>query len=53
MENQLTKNWYMPLVKGVIMILLAILIFIAPEGALLAWAFYIGIGLLIAGIVII
>ena len=53
MENQLTKNWYMLLIKGLIMILLAILIFMAPAGALLAWALYIGIGLLVTGIVIV
>jgi uncharacterized membrane protein HdeD (DUF308 family) len=53
MANQISKLWYMPLLKGIIMILLAILIFMSPGGALLAWVFYIGIGLLLTGVVII
>ena len=46
-----SKNWYMLLIKGIIMILLAILVFSSPAGALLTYVLYIGIGLLIAGIV--
>ena len=53
MENQISKQWYMPLLKGLIMILLAILIFMSPGGTLLAWALYIGIGFVISGIILI
>ncbi len=52
MENQIKANWYMVLIKGIIMILLALLVFNSPGGALLAYALYIGIGLLITGIII-
>ena len=41
----------MLLIKGIIMILLAILIFMSPAGALLTWVLYIGIGFSIAGVV--
>ena len=44
-------NWYMVLIKGIVMILLAILVFNSPGGALLAYALYIGLGLLLTGIV--
>ena len=53
MENQNTQNWYLPLIKGIIMIVLAVLIFNSPEGSLLAWAVYIGIGFILSGIVLI
>ena len=49
MEKQITTNWYMVLIKGIIMILLAIMILNSPGGALLAFALYIGIGLLFTG----
>ena len=52
MENQITSNWYMVLIKGIIMILLAIFIFSSPGGALLAFALYIGIALLFTGFLI-
>ena len=52
MENQITSNWYMVLIKGIIMILLAIFIFSSPGGALLAFALYIGIALLLTGFLI-
>ena len=51
MENQVSKNWYMLLLKGIIMILLAILIFMSPADALLTYVLYVGIGFIIAGIV--
>jgi len=51
MENQVSTNKHMLLVKGIIMVLLAVLIFMNPGGALMAWVLYIGIGFLIAGIV--
>jgi len=51
MENQVSSNWYMVLMKGIIMILLAILILSNPGGALIALGLWIGIGLFITGIV--
>jgi len=51
MENSITKNWYMLLIKGIIMILLAILIFMSPADALLTYVLYLGIGLTVAGLV--
>ena len=53
MEKQITKNWYMVLIKGIIMILLAILVLNHPGESLLGVAVYLGIGLLITGIIII
>lgn len=53
MENENPKNWYLPLIKGIIMIALAFMIFNSPEGSLLAWAIYIGIGFILSGIVFI
>ncbi|HPE57045.1 MAG TPA: DUF308 domain-containing protein [Bacteroidales bacterium] len=53
MEEQAIPIWYMPLIKGIVMILLSILILASPEGALIAWAFYIGIGFVITGMVLI
>jgi uncharacterized membrane protein HdeD (DUF308 family) len=49
METVKTKDWYWILIKGIIMILLAILVFSAPGGTLVGIAVYIGIGLLLAG----
>ena len=46
----MTTNWYLQLIKGIVMILLAILVFMSPAGALLAWAVYIGIGMILSGI---
>ena len=43
----------MVLLKGIIMILLAMLVFSSPGGALLTYSLFIGIGFLVAGIVII
>ena len=43
----------MPLLKGIILIILSILVFTHPGGALLGLALYIGIGFLIAGVVLI
>ena len=51
METQISKNWYLLLIKGIIMVLLAILVLNSPEGALLTYVLYIGIGFIIAGIV--
>jgi len=46
------KKGSLQLVKGIVLILLAILVLMSPGGALLAWAVYIGIGMLVAGIAI-
>ena len=52
MENQVSSNWYMVLIKGIIMILLAILIFSSPGVALITLGLWIGIGLFMTGIVV-
>ena len=51
MENVISKNWYMLLIKGIIMILLAILIFMSPGDALLTYVLWIGIGFSLTGVV--
>lgn len=53
MNKQANKFWYWFLIKGIIMILLALLIFQNPGGTLLAIALYIGIGFLLTGIIVI
>lgn len=53
METKMKSNWYLQLIKGIVLILLAIMVFSSPGGALLAWAIYIGIGMLLSGIVLI
>lgn len=53
MEEQSIPTWYLPLIKGIIMILLAVMIFSSPDGALIAWAFYIGIGFVFTGMVLV
>ena len=53
MENKISKYWYMVLLKGLIMVLLAILILASPADALLDIAVWLGIGMLITGIVVI
>lgn len=51
MENVISKNWYLLLIKGIIMILLGILVLASPAGALLTYVLYIGIGFAITGVV--
>ncbi len=51
MEKQITTSWYMVLIKGIIMILLALMVLSSPGDALLAFALYIGIGLLLTGVI--
>ena len=53
MENQISKYWYLTLIKGIIMVLLAVLLFNSPADSLLVYVLYIGIGFIIAGIAII
>ena len=52
MENKITSNWYLVLIKGIIMILLSMMVFSRPAGALLAFALYIGIALIATGFTI-
>ncbi len=51
MEKITSKYWYMLLLKGIIMIVLAILIFMSPITAILTYGIWIGLGFLITGIV--
>jgi uncharacterized membrane protein HdeD (DUF308 family) len=53
MEEQISKYWYLTLIKGIIMVLLAVLLFTSPAETILAYIMWIGIGFIIAGIVII
>ncbi len=53
MEKQISKNWYLVLIKGIIMVLLAILLFMSPADSLLAYVLWIGIGFIISGIALI
>lgn len=52
MKKTISKNWYMQLLKGLIMVLMAILIFMDPEDALRAYTVYIGMGIALSGILI-
>ena len=49
--NSLTKNWWITLVKGIILIILAILVLRHPADALMGVAIFIGISLLLTGII--
>ena len=51
MEQTISKKWYLILIKGVIMILLSILIFMSPANALLTYATLIGLGFLVAAVI--
>jgi len=51
MENSISKNWYLLLIRGIIMILLAGLIFMSPGDAFLTYVLYIGLGYLFAGLI--
>lgn len=53
MEKQSSSYWYLTLIKGIIMVLLAVLLFMSPEASLLAYVLYIGIGFLVSGILLI
>ena len=50
METSLLKNWWIPLLKGIILVILSIMIFAYPGDAILGLALYIGIAFLFAGI---
>jgi uncharacterized membrane protein HdeD (DUF308 family) len=53
MENGMNKNWWLVLIKGLIMIGLAFIVFNHPGDTLLGITLFIGIGVLITGISII
>ena len=53
MEKQISKNWYLVLIKGIIMVLLAVLLFNSPADSLLAYVLWVGIGFIISGIALI
>lgn len=50
MENLISKNWHLVLIKGIIMVLLAILVLMSPAGTLLTYVVWLGIGVVISGI---
>lgn len=50
MKDQIAKNWYLVLIKGIIMVLLALLVLTSPAGTLLTYVVWIGIGVIINGI---
>lgn len=53
MENSNNKNWWLVLLKGIILIVLAFIVFNNPEATLLGIALFIGIGFLLTGFAII
>jgi uncharacterized membrane protein HdeD (DUF308 family) len=53
MKNRINRKWGWEVLKGIIAILLAVIVFINPAEALLTFATYLGILALIAGIVLI
>ncbi len=53
METTTFKNWWLVLIKGIILIILAFVIFRHPVGILMGITVYMGIGLLLTGIALI
>lgn len=53
METKLLRNWWLILIKGIILIILSFVVFNHPVDALVGVALYIGIALLLTGIVLI
>ena len=49
MIKNLLENWWMPLVKGIILLILSILVFGNPEGTILGVSLYISFALLFTG----
>ena len=49
--NKLSKYWWIALLKGIILMILSIFIFRHPVGALVGVAIYIGVSLLLNGII--
>jgi uncharacterized membrane protein HdeD (DUF308 family) len=52
MENPNVKNWYFLLIKGIILVVLSLFVIINPEGTLKTIALYLGIGIIIPGIIL-
>ena len=52
MENLSNKNWWLVLLKGLILIVLAFVVFNNPGATLLSITLFVGIGFLVAGLVI-
>jgi uncharacterized membrane protein HdeD (DUF308 family) len=52
MEQQISKTWYMFLIKGLILTVLSVFILFNPEGTLKAVAFYLGLGFIVLGIIL-
>ncbi|NOQ97134.1 MAG: hypothetical protein GQ561_03140 [Calditrichae bacterium] len=52
MENVMNKNWWLVLLKGLVLILLAFVVFGNPGGTLMGISLFIGIGLIVTGLVI-
>jgi uncharacterized membrane protein HdeD (DUF308 family) len=53
MENTINKNWWLVLLKGLILIVLAFIVFNNPGATLLSIVLFIGLGFLLTGITII
>jgi uncharacterized membrane protein HdeD (DUF308 family) len=51
MQNQISKHWYIGLVKGIIMMMLAIVVFVSPGAAVLTYVLWIGLGFILSGII--
>lgn len=52
MEPSVLKNWWMPLIKGIILIVLSILIFMNPADTLIGLSWFIGIAFMATGFII-
>ncbi len=53
MEIIINKNWWLVMLKGIVLIVLAFIVFNNPGATLLGIALFIGIGLLLTGVAII
>jgi uncharacterized membrane protein HdeD (DUF308 family) len=53
MQKEIFKTWWLVLIKGIILILLAIIVFINPVATLVSLSIFFGVALLISGIIII
>ena len=51
MLESLLKNWWILLIKGIVIVLLSIYIFLNPDAAVLGLSIFIGIALLISGVI--
>jgi uncharacterized membrane protein HdeD (DUF308 family) len=53
MEKQVTKSWYMILIKGIILTALAFFVLFNPKDTFKVAAFYLGVGFFIMGIILV